>query len=424
MFPWFDYNIVGKVFRDVFKIDRISYEPADVLTVAHDNDRSFLYDNRYYSPLIDSLEDDLRKRDLKCLSVARIISVIKGDRSYGSARSPEGAFARALVSKRLKAILSPGSYPYSNMEEDIWSHILDATGVRSVVAIQPSRELCNASHKRGVWVADMQHGVIADTHPWYGKKFRSDDRTDHLPSSFLCWDEGSAEVIRDWAPVGVDVQVIGNRWLNRFLRPEKNDALVSNVIKANTIHIDESDPRPKILISLSWGDKDIPNGFIVDGLEQAILSTSKKYRWLIRLHPNQLVGFATHEGPQFEAYYNKRLQGHAEWRWVTEAPLPFVLSQIDAHISWWSSVSIEASLAGLKTALLSPKLRAGAANADYFHYFRSTGAIDLVEAQPRQIISWLENNTSIGGRPQAHLQNTAYEALIDAMAARQVRPQI
>jgi hypothetical protein len=413
------FDIIRKIARDAFRIDNVEYEPADVLTVAHDNDRSYVYDGRHYSPLIDTLEDDLRKKRLKCLSVARIISVIKGDLAYGDVRSPEGAFARALIQKRLKALLFPAHYPYSFKEERIWARVLDETGARSVIAIQPSRELCKACHERGIWVADMQHGVIADTHPWYGKSFRSKDPVNQLPSAFLCWDEGSADVIRSWARDAIDVQVIGNRWLNRFLHPQKDDTLVSSVLRESLTDVNGSDDRPKILVSLSWGDKDIPNGFIADALEAAIRSTSDDYRWLIRLHPNQLVGFATHEGPLFQTYYNERLKGHAEWQWVTSAPLPFVLGQVDAHISWWSSVSIEASLAGLKTALLSPRLREGESHADYYGYFRSIGSIDLVQAKPDEIRAWLKENLSRPRNPRIiAAADEAYGALLAAIAER------
>ena len=71
-----DTTIVRKVLLDCFKIDSPSYPRTSVLSVAHDNDRSLLHKGRYYSPLIDTIEDDLAAAGVRCVSVARIISAI------------------------------------------------------------------------------------------------------------------------------------------------------------------------------------------------------------------------------------------------------------------------------------------------------------------------------------------------------------
>ena len=299
-----DLSIALKIVRDFFRWDRIHYPRADVLTVAHDNDRSLLHDGRWYSPLVDTIEDDLRSRGIRCVSVARIISRIKGGLSYGNAVSPEGAFARALVVKRLMGFLRGGEYPYSTMEEDIWGRILDTTGVRRVIGIQPSRELCVACRKRGIWVADIQHGVIGDSHPWYGAAFREQDPLEQLPNAFLCWDEGSRQVIDVWAASkGVETWVTGNRWVARFQNSSVQDKLVQSLrerFEANDINPSR---KPSVLLALSWGEVNIPNGFMVDAMLRVIQRTSSQYQWFVRLHPNQLNGFATHEGRRFAQYY-------------------------------------------------------------------------------------------------------------------------
>lgn len=378
---------------DCFRLDKEDYPFASVLSVAHDNDRSLLYNGKYYSPLIDTIEDDLAKLGTRCVSVARIISTIKGDSAYASVVSPEGRFARALIQKRLLGLLIRDRYPYSTLEEKTWGSVLDKTGAKKVFGILPSRELCAASHKRGVWVADVQHGVIADTHPWYGKAFRGGDPAEQIPDAFLCWDVGSAEVLAKWAPEkGARTHVIGNRWLARFVANREDDVLVRELIADYKGHATAKDNRRNILVSLSWGEDNIPNGFMVEGLEAAIRETSHRYRWLIRLHPNQVRGFATHEGPKFVEYFNEALVGRAEWEQATRAPLPVVLRGIDLHISWQSSVTIEAAQMGIKTALLNPRLRAEALNGDYYSYYRSAGLVDLVPGSREAILSWIECN--------------------------------
>ncbi|MES2319253.1 MAG: hypothetical protein V4631_17380 [Pseudomonadota bacterium] len=396
------------------KVDRIDWERADVLTVAHDNDRSLLHKGKYYSPLIDTMEDELARHGVRAISVARIISRIKGELSYGRVFSPEGAFARSLLGKRVRGVLARGRYPYSASEEAIWGRILDQTKVRKVFGIQPSRELCVACHKRGVWVADVQHGVIADGHPWYGVSFRDSDPVPWLPSAFLCWDPGSAAVINGWSEKkGVRAEVIGNRWLARFARPAPDDALVHELAANYQRAVARKRTKPTILLTLSWGNVNIPNGHICPGLEAAIRSTSGTYRWIMRLHPNQLNGFATHEGPDFIRYFNKALAGHAEWEDATGAPLPVVLQDSDLHISWNSSVCIEAAQMGIRSALLDPQLRDPATRGDYYTYYRQAGMVVLLDESEQSVVRWIEDNIDSKHAPQSFDASDAqYQRLI------------
>lgn len=411
-----DYTIVKKIARDCFRIDRIDYGRAPVLTIAHDNDRHFLYQGKFYAPLVSSIEDDLARRGIDCVSVARIISTIKGEKSHGRVVSPEGAFARSLVGKRLRALLRRGRYAYSRSEEAIWDDILARTGARTVFGIQPSRELCVACHRRGVWVADVQHGVIAEQHPWYGAAFRGDEPAAWLPSAFLCWDEGSAEVTRPWAgPKGVRSEVIGNRWLARFARPAPHDRMVAELAAASGL---AGDGRPTILLTLSWGNHNIPNGFISDALEAVIRATASRYRWLIRLHPNQIRGFATHEGPDFIRYFERSLRPFADWELATHAPLPVVLGQSALHVSWNSSVSIEAAQMGIRSLLLDPRLRSDQLR-DYYSTYRASGMITLMHAEQDAIAAWIASHVD-GPRAPAAFEpaEAAYGALLDLIAQR------
>lgn len=415
-----DLSIIAKIARDVLRWDRLEYPRSSILTLAHDNDRSLLYQGRWYSPLVDTLEDDLGIRGVRCLSVARIISRIKGEQAYGSVVSPEGAFARALLGKRLVAAFSRGRYAYSTMEERIWAKILDATGARAVVGIQPSRELCVASRGRGVWIADVQHGVISESHPWYGAQFRADDPEEQLPNAFLCWDFGSQEVIDQWAKSKSDVRTIvtGNRWVRRFLWPQSTDAMAQSLLNTYQERKPDSLGRPTILVALSWGDINIPNGFMVDALRDVIKSTANKYQWLVRLHPNQLNGFATHEGRKFRDYFRRNLQGYTEWESTTKFPLPLVLAQVDLHISWNSSVSIEAAQMGIRTALMDPRLRSAEQKGDYYDYYRRIGKIDLIEATFDSISSWIQYNLGTRTEPEDFKPyDVEYNGVLDKLVA-------
>ncbi len=413
-----DRKLLKKLFRDVWRIDRVSYPQMPVLTVAHDTDRSYLHNGQWYSPLIDTIEDDLRAQGVSCVSVARVISEIKGDKAYGYVVSPEGGFARALLGKRLKGLLQRGRYPFSWQERAIWHDILQATGARFALAIQPSREMCSACHELGVWVADVQHGVIGQAHPWYGASFRRDDPPEQLPSAFLVWDEDSADVIRSWAqPGGPAAHIIGNRWLARFGKAALDDALVQSALQRFSAAMPPATGKPSILVTLSWGATDIPNGFVADALCEVMRRTSSQYRWLIRLHPNQINGFATQEGERFPDFYDRELKGHADWQAATRAPLPAVLRKTDLHICWNSSSCIEAAMLGIRSALLDPQLREGARWADYYASYRASGMVEVIDPTEAAIMSWIAKSLPVSRTPpNQERDNACYARLLQQVA--------
>ena len=390
-----DWKIVRKIARDAIRHDRVTYARCHVLTTAHDNDRSFvLPDGRHYSPLIDTLEDRLAGHGVTTLSVARIISTIKGPSAYAHVVSPEGAFARALLTKRVRAVWNRSEYAYSRAEERIWGDILDRTGAKKVVGIMPSRELCVAARKRGVWVADMQHGVIAESHPWYGERFRSAERPEFLPHAFLVWDPGSAEVL-DWTRThGTEVRIVGNVWVSRFLRRCPSDPIVAPLQESAARTFARNGKR-NILASLSWAEYNIPNGLISDELVEVIRTTQDRYNWFLRLHPNQLKGFATDDSVRFFRYFAQELEGYATWEPATYSALPLVLDHMDMHVTWSSSVCIEAAHFGIRSCLLNPRMAVTGEVSDYYSYYKAQGMIDSVRNTPETIHSWLQANESI-----------------------------
>ena len=384
-----------KIARDCFRVDRYNYPEAEVMTTAHDIDRNFKIGSKYYSPLIDTIEDDLKDLGVSTTSFCRIISRIKGDLSYGNAYSPEGGFARALIGKRLKGVLFRGKYPYSNMEERVWGKILDKVKPKKVVAILPSRELCVACKKRGVWVTDVQHGNFSDQHDWYGETWRGKEPNEWFPHSFLLWDNASARVLKWVESKGAECNVVGNRWLSRFMLDKPGDTIVKYA-KERSTWLTKTNPKNKsILVTLQWGQQGdglLQEGFISKELEKVIINTSENINWCLRLHPNQLEGFSKEESSRFKSYFKRHLEGHAEWEETSTDPLPLVLSRCDAHFSWFSSTAHEASLIGLKSAMLDPELIPGGTRDLFFSHLIEEGLVYLVDNQEKSIVTWIDEH--------------------------------
>ena len=300
------------------------------------------------------------------------------------------------------------------MEEKIWADILENTQARKVIAILPSRELCVVCRSRNIWIADVQHGVIAHKHPWYGAALRSKDPIKFLPNSFLLWDQGSADVITTWAdPLNVDVKIIGNRWLARFILQNKDDKLVATTNSEFKKYLNkEKDPRPIILVTLSWSQEGVANGIIADSIINIIQKTHSKYRWLLRLHSNQITGFASNEFKQFLAIYKNELDTFCEWEIPTKTALPAVLLNTDLHITWHSSVVMEAAQYGIRSATLDPRLLAEFSN-DYFEYHKKLGYIDFIVNEELIIEKWIEENIAVKmGMQNFDIENKNYEALL------------
>lgn len=388
-----DFKIIFKVLIDSLKIDSVKLPTCDVLTFACDNDRYIKYDGKIYSPLINTVEDRLNQQGLSCVSISRIASTIKGKLSHGRVYSPEGRFSRAMLSKRIKNLfISNKKYPFSWLEVKIWEDILSQTGAKSVVAILPSRELCYVCRQRDIWVCDLQHGVIADEHYWYGESFRKNDPTKWLPNAFLVWDQGSYEVINKWAShKKIDVNIVGNPWIERFRNKSKDDSLINNLKIKYKITKKE---KKNILVSLSWGVHGLENKFFHPSLEQLIKDTANTYNWKLRLHPNQIRGFASDEGREFISYYEKHFKNlDVEWENSTEMPLPLLLSNIDCHITWLSSVCMEAAYFGIPSLVLCPKLQRGGEFESYYNYLVDLGYVDKLIPDYNAIKEWIERKS-------------------------------
>ena len=388
-----DFKIISKVIIDSIKIDSLKLPKCDVLTFACDNDRYIKHNGKMYSPLINTVEDRLNQQGLTCVSISRIASTIKGELSHGRVYSPEGAFSRAMLAKRIKNLfISNEKYPFSWLEVKIWEKILDQTGAKSVMAILPSRELCYVCRRRKIWVCDLQHGVIADEHYWYGTSFRKNDPIKWLPNAFLVWDQGSHEVINKWASdKEIDVIMVGNPWIERFRSRSKNDSLVNSLKLKYKIAKNE---KKNILVSLSWGVHGLENKFFHPSLERLIKDTSDTYNWKLRLHPNQMRGFASDEGREFIGYYKKHFEGlNFEWENSTAMPLPLLLSSIDCHITWVSSVCMEAAYFGIPSLVLCPKLQQGGEFESYYNYLVDLGYVDKLSADYNTIKEWIERKS-------------------------------
>jgi hypothetical protein len=384
---------------------------ADILVLRHDVDCGYNFNDKAYSPIIDSIVEDCFRAGFSVFSFATPFSVLVEEKAYNSpAVLNRSFFLVALIGRLLRLTIGKNKSAKwkASQKTKLWNRVLERVKPKLIIGIQPDLSLCRASKKLNVPVYDFQHGVIASDHWWYGIKLRHEIDEMELPSGFLCWDDNSKEALEQWAPSkGASVSVVGHPWFERFQVADEKDHLVQTVLKQSQIFDND---LPTILVSLQWGlhihyykDNEF-NKIMCQALETTIKETSHRYNWLLRLHPVQLRG---QEAQFCENYLNQNFGDliNVEWRKTSLLPLPVVIKQSDLHITDMSTVVIEAAWLGVPSALLNPYLADGERLQSLFQNERCSGMASLVPSEVKAIELWIENTYE--GKRNFEIQNSS-----------------
>ena len=371
----------------IFHIDLVRRLPrADVLLICHDADRGFELNGKKYAHLLDSINERLIAEGLSTITIATPYSKFYGHAAFGNVWSINGLMARAtllsIVSMFINFIVSDRNEPVI----DAWSIVLKQTRPRRVLGIQPPRKLCIAAKKLGIWVADVQHGILAD-HGYYGFKNRRHHNDYGWPDALLAWNEESANWIIRESQGMVKGLVVGNPWHLRFIYPRECDSLVGQ----SKTSFSRVSFTTKILVTLTWGMEKY-GVYPKIGIPQALIDVIKndrlQYDWLIRIHPVQLNS----SNSEYTLNTLRKLFGNCanvSWEESTKQPLPLVLRFVSLHITMMSATTIEAEWYGVKTALLyedESLLRT------YLGSQISRGAAQVVLPESRAIVDWIESS--------------------------------
>lgn len=345
----------------IIKDTWLELKPCDVLLMAHENDRSYLFDGLLYSQIIDTLGWFLgnAKRKLSIQFLSLPFSYLKPQETYGTPKSINRSVMFAKVKSRLFSHLpfiktNPESY-----EIKLWLKVLELTNPKVVIAVQPHPLLCNACRIRGIKVFDYQHGVISEAMLEYGNASVAKIPTDRLPTGYLCWDETSADALRARALAqSMDIFVHGNPWMSRFFYQQQQDQLVIKELNTVKNGIDQMMVKRMyekvILVTLQpWLDVFYPNSFspgqfIYQSFMELLEMKSDDILWLIRIHPiqwkdleirNKIINF-------FSKYKNVEVVN------ATKAALPAILVHVNGHLTWNSNVVTEASWLGVHSFIM------------------------------------------------------------------------
>jgi hypothetical protein len=402
------YRRLARFFWSVGERSRIL--PTQVLLVCHDADRGYVHEGKRYAQVLDSLNERIVRSGISTLTIAAPFSEIAGDLAYGNVVAANGIFARAIVLQ----MLTRKRGLHKNPVVDAWERLLERVRPGVIIAIQPTIELCIAAQRRRVWIADLQHGIMSDEGYYHERCRRALDQAG-WPDEILCWDENSVKWVRRRSAKYLKARVIGNPWFVRFMSPCLDDALV----RAAAAAAPARQERPTILVALQWG-MERTKGYHETGMPLALYTFmvmhGRKYVWWLRVHPMLMHGAAQADTYQ---HLERAFVGHDNVAWAacSEAPLPLVLPKVDLHMTSHSSVVLEASWFGIRSALLH-----GSRDLlmDWFGDQIESGSADVVRAEEAEIARWIERNVprSRGGETSAVRSAAALEQFIDDLERR------
>lgn len=352
-----------------------------------DDDRGYTFEGRRYSQFADSFYERLTKAGVSVITIASPDSVLRGDAVFGKVFIVNGLLARALLKRRLLRFFGRKVEWAQSPTVDAWKGVLKRVKPRAIIGIQPPAELCIAARAEGIWIADLQHGILSDE-GYYGSGYRARLGQEGWPDCVLCWDDASAAWASSRLPASVELRVIGNPWLLRFAAQRSADELVKQANRGFVLRAG----RRSVLISLQWGFEGNPEydeTGIPKQLLDVILDKDEAYDWLLRIHPMLLK-------PEIRERTFARLavifrgRPNVNWDSASTVALPVLLRQVHCHVTSHSAVTIEAAVLGVPTAVLD---RRHDLMHEWFGEQLSSGIAELIPPEKGAIREWLARVT-------------------------------
>ena len=396
----FMWNLIqfALYFRELCKINQ-----TDVLLICGDVDRSYLFSQKKYAHLLDSVNELITDSGMRTITIVDPYGKIYGKKAFGEVFCINGLMVRASIKTAILRRLFPQKNNIESPIVNTWVKVIRKASPRVIIGIQPSYELCIAANKENIWIADLQHGILADN-GYYGQNCRCEYNNNGWPDCILCWDEISAKWVKDNLGNSVEAKLIGNPWFLRFIEQAPFDKLVAEASKI----IEHKSQAPVILVTLQWGHGESDEIHEI-GTSKSLVNFIKNqgigYTWWIRIHPAQLQetyrqNFLEKIGLEFKDLDN------VTWEAPSEMPLPVILRSVDLHITLQSAVTIEAAWFGIKTAILDPNYEL---NHEYFGQQINMGLASLIPADEYNIQIWINEhlknmqNSKIGNRLDSKL---------------------
>ena len=338
-------------FRHFKSIEKL--KPVDILYLCHDNSRPLLFDGKYHSPLIDSI--NIKLKNYSNYTLALPFSKYSGNNAYGNTIN----LNFYIIVSLLRRILRNGSISLKNVENDplikFYSYLFEKLNLKIIFGVQPSIEMCIAAKIARIKIIDVQHGVIStdenDVHHYYNLKNRFQINNIGWPDYIFCRNKQSLNEVSKLIDYTKPI-LIGN--LNKYF--------YKNIYLNKQENILFKTKRKTFLFTFqpfyeseSFSSKNLHHKIIFPtALLKLILSSN--YNFILRLHPSQIQNknlFKLH----MTAFNNLFSEcNNVDFIINNKEPLEYSLLNSDIHITYNSASLFDAFDFGLKTILLDDNI--------------------------------------------------------------------
>lgn len=368
---------------------------CDVLLLCHDVDRGVNLQGKAYSPLLDSVREDLEKRGLTCATLSHPWSKLYASKAWGSPISMNRSYFLCLLKDKVIRIFGAKKSREKHLSSvcELYVSILKKTRPSCIISIGAPAELCRAAKSINVFHVELLHGIGYAFVPWGYDKRKSEE----LPNGVFSLDDVSTRAFSTLGAAGVEVIKIPHPFLKRFLQKDLRNNLpiewkLRNLKRSGSY-------KKEILIALQWSyagedgerpeTKDIlSNGLFPDALIDVIKETAGDIFWRFRLHPLHIRLDKYKPHIQFIEEFCVKYT-NTEWRLSTSMPLPSVLSICSGTISMSSMSAYDAAYLGVPSLMLCPTLQRGSIYESYFGDLETAGYVTKAPITVSAIREWI-----------------------------------
>lgn len=378
-------------YSEISKINR-----CDVLLFCHDVDRGLILNGLAYSPLIDSIYEELANKNIKCQSISLPWSKLGSKKSANKSVLFNRAYLIQLI---LNKMLNLNNF-------DVYKLIFEKSQAKLIIGIGLTSDLCSSAKKCNIRTIELLHGIGYTFIPWGWDKLDADK----LPNTVLVLDDVSIESFKPLKSKGLSIIKVPHPFHKKILDPDFSPP--------NEWTYTARPNRKNILITLQWGyDGEINefDGILINGIFYSELELLIKKRedffWHFRLHPVQMKDDISNKAISLMQDLSNKYS-NIVWEKSSTVPLTSVASVCDAHITMSSMSCYDAAFFGLPSLVICPTTRNDGIYKNYFMDLVSEGYVIKEKFNLNFIENWLDNVKKKKPRSLGICDIDAWESLI------------
>lgn len=374
-------NLSNKIKKLTFLLKKDTsnhIKPCDILFICQDVDRSITLEGKAFSPILDSIVQDLQKRGYLCSSFSLPFAKYVGEKGFNNPLNANRSFLIYSILKRL-------GLPMTTFR--LYDKVIKQSRAKLVLTIGSTANIARAVKNNNAYHIEVLHGMGYTRIEWGWDKLNSNE----LPHEIIALDKTSMSGFQNLESKGVKINYLPHPFLRKFLRKE---------VPQEWIMTKPSQYKKQIIITLQWGyagDHGTYNelsGILNNGLYypviEELIEKWKDILWRFRLHPVQFHNTSNRSKVIKIEELCKRYK-NTEWKESTTFPLPSILSQCNGHITMSSMSSYEASKFNIPTLALCPTLKPGGIHSRQFEDLVNDGLLIKGEPEVSSISNWIKS---------------------------------